>query len=110
MDSTNLNKRPSLQYSLSSLGSQITKWSSSRPTSPVRRARTTENESNFKGEAVAESSGVNDYNDKQWYEKYQPTNLDQVAIHKRKLQDVREALEAMFLPDAKHRILVTFWS
>ncbi|QID84707.1 radiation sensitive protein rad24 [Saccharomyces pastorianus] len=106
MDSTNLNKRPSLQYSLSSLGSQITKWSSSRPTSPVRRARSTENEFSIKREAVTDSPDVNNYNDKQWYEKYKPTNLEQVAIHKRKLQDVREALEAMFLPDAKHRILL----
>ncbi|CAI4060677.1 hypothetical protein SKDZ_05G2540 [Saccharomyces kudriavzevii ZP591] len=106
MDSTNLKKRPSLQYSLSSLGSQITKWSSSRPTSPVRKARTIEYECIPKRNTVTASPNVNDNGDQQWYEKFKPTNLEQVAIHKKKLKDVREALDAMFLPHAKHRVLL----
>ena len=106
MDSLNLNKRPSLQYSLSSLGSQITKWNSSRPTSPVRNARSTERESLSKQDVVDTSPNIDENGGEQWQERFKPTCLEQVAIHKRKLKDVREALDAMFLPDAKHRILL----
>ncbi|CAI4038642.1 hypothetical protein SMKI_05G2570 [Saccharomyces mikatae IFO 1815] len=106
MDNTNLEKRPSLKYSLSSLGSQITKWSSSRPTSPVRKTRSTEYECLSKRNIGATFPDINGHDGQQWHEKYKPTNLEQVAIHKKKLKDVREALDAMFLPDAKHRILL----
>lgn len=106
MDSLNLNKRPSLQYSLSSLGSQITKWNSSRPTSPVRNARSTECECLSKQDIVNTSPNIDENGGEQWHERFQPTSLEQVAIHKRKLKDVREALDAMFLPGAKHRILL----
>ncbi|CAI4433211.1 CDA_G0016140.mRNA.1.CDS.1 [Saccharomyces cerevisiae] len=106
MDSTNLNKRPLLQYSLSSLGSQITKWSSFRPTSPVRKARSTENDFLSKQDTSSILPSINDDGGEQWYEKFKPNCLEQVAIHKRKLKDVQEALDAMFLPNAKHRILL----
>ncbi|EJS43943.1 rad24p [Saccharomyces arboricola H-6] len=106
MDISDLNKRPSLQYSLSSLSTQITKWSSSRPTSPVRKNKSTEDECISKQEINTGSSDIEEYSDKQWYERYKPIQLEHVAIHKKKLKDVRDALEAMFLPNAKHRILL----
>ena len=80
MDNTNLEKRPSLKYSLSSLGSQITKWNSSRPTSPVRNARSTERESLSKQDVVDTSPNIDENGGEQWQERFKPTCLEQVAV------------------------------
>ncbi|CCC68572.1 hypothetical protein NCAS_0B04880 [Naumovozyma castellii] len=89
-----LSKPPSLQYSLSSLSSQISKWNAaSRPTSPNRSP--TKITPNRKEEEYLP-----------WYEQYQPRTLDEVVIHKRKLKDVTEALENMLNGNSDSRILL----
>lgn len=48
---------------------------------------------------------VNEVND-QWIDKYGPTELQMIAIHKKKLSDVREIVEDMLKPDSGTKLLI----
>lgn len=124
-----LSKKPDLKKcSLSSLNDQIiSEWSgSSRSVSPIRKKRRVKSQGDFKeifgslsdqGKVRTEVerhgdvslNGVCDRDvdtDLPWYWKHAPRRLEQVAIHKRKLKDVREALQGMLENPGSTRILL----
>ncbi|CAR26526.1 hypothetical protein ZYGR_0H03400 [Zygosaccharomyces rouxii] len=72
------NKPPAIQRSISELSSRI---SSISPSKRIIQEREESNNQN----------GV----DEPWYVKYAPKKLEEVAIHKKKLQDVCQILESM---------------
>ncbi|GAV52509.1 hypothetical protein ZYGR_0AG05000 [Zygosaccharomyces rouxii] len=80
------NKPPTIQRSLSELSSRI---SSLSPSKRVLQER--------------EESSSQDEVGEPWYIKYAPKKLEEVAIHKRKLQDVCVILESM-LKNSPHGI------
>ena len=124
-----LSKKPDLKKcSLSSLNDQIiSEWSgSSRSVSPIRKKQRVKSQGDFKeifgslsdqGKVRTEVerhgdvslNGVCDRDvdtDLPWYWKHAPRSLEQVAIHKRKLKDVREALQGMLENPSGTRILL----
>lgn len=80
-----MEKLPSLKKSLSSLSSEI-----SRASSPKKR----------KNDLKRMDS------DLQWYDKYAPTSIHEVAVHKKKVEDVRKELESMISKNTKTKILL----
>ncbi|AEY98932.1 FAGR112Cp [Eremothecium gossypii FDAG1] len=52
------------------------------------------------------NQGADDTELGNWYDKYRPRRLDEVAIHRNKLEGVRKALEAMLSGTSQTRILL----
>lgn len=106
MGSRNRGNASSLQRGLSSLSSHINGWGTSKPTSPVRKKPIL---STVKVREVEqqESNFIANTDVDPWYQIYSPRRLVDVAIHKKKLKDVTEALEIMLKGNDDHpRILL----
>lgn len=109
---------PSLQRGLSSITGKITKWNSSRSTSPVKKLSTQGDTPHYsvspslKASLKQELNGIEKQSNaisslnELWYEKYQPTRVEEVCIHKRKADDVSKVLESMILGSSPYRILL----
>lgn len=106
--------KPNFQRKLSSLSSQISKWNTSRSNSPVKKVVNQKNrqtnQSQQSNPATLLDATTNQDNVDEiyrpWYDKYSPTSLEDVAMHKRKLKDVAEELESMINGHSPNRILL----
>ncbi|QLG74582.1 hypothetical protein HG535_0G04650 [Zygotorulaspora mrakii] len=92
-----------LERSLSGLSSEINKWSYSTPSSPLRSDQAPPRK---KLRRKTDSALKIETCRSPWYNLYSPRSVAEVAIHKRKLQDVQEALECMLKSSLDTRILI----
>lgn len=103
MTSRKRSRVPELQRTLSSLSSDISKWSTSTPSSPSHKCSP-------RSQAPVRRSGSSlkslSQNSVPWYQAHSPRNVADVAIHKRKLQDVNEALVSILMGQDDTRILL----
>ncbi|CCF56556.1 hypothetical protein KAFR_0B02590 [Kazachstania africana CBS 2517] len=110
MTKRGLGKRQRFSYNLTSLNSQINEWNNLRSTSPVLKSSKgpTQNFVVSSREASQTHSSDSDtmIGKGSWYEKICPRCLEDVAIHKRKLDDVRQKLIQMLKDPESCRILL----
>ncbi|CCE62006.1 hypothetical protein TPHA_0B03350 [Tetrapisispora phaffii CBS 4417] len=113
-------ERPTLQRGLSSLQSQNVTWNTSKPASPTKtnnrnryintaRKKTETGQSDNGGTMIRnEANDEPKYNIESipWYSKYSPKTLEDVVIHKRKLEDVKNELENMLSGRSSTRVLL----
>lgn len=59
-----------------------------------------------KGPAAAATVAGDDNDARPWSERFAPANLDELAVHKRKVMDVRRWLEEVFAGRVRQRLLV----
>lgn len=107
MESRRLGKVPNLKRSVSSLTSRINTWSSSKPSSPVRKkAKSASSDAvSFKSALVSDLERE-EANSTPWYQLYHPKSVNEVCIHKKKATEVREALEKMLKGGSSSRVLL----
>ncbi|SCU85878.1 LANO_0C05820g1_1 [Lachancea nothofagi CBS 11611] len=98
--------KPRLKRSLSSLSSQINE---SRESTSPRRSDVRVNKRSRASNSSAALPGCNtarQAENSEWHQKYQPQELSDLVLHKRKLQDVRNILEPMVSGESSCRILL----
>lgn len=103
-------KKSTLKRSLSSLSSQINEWNgssngNSSSTSPVKKKK---QQIGIKRSTRSYTPSKNSQSGKfqQWYQKYEPKAVPDIAIHNRKLKDVLGTLESMISGKSDCRILL----
>lgn len=107
MDSRNLGKVPELKRSVSSLTSRINTWNSSKPSSPVRKKARSVKPDVRNLEGALESDLLRgEVLSTPWYQLYRPGTIAEVCVHKKKVTEVREALEKILQGESGTRILL----
>lgn len=103
------SKRRDLQRGLSSLSSHINEWTEAdkaRKTDQPLKKRQQIYDRSSRG-TITEFSGANlPETHAEWYQAYEPTTSDELALHKRKLSDVKTILESMIAGKSETRILL----
>lgn len=100
---------PDLKRSLSSLSYEITNWSASRSCSPSgKKSKRPSNVDarDLQAHNLSTDLAISDFDSIPWYEKYTPRKVSEVSIHKRKLKEVHDELEAMLQGRSDKRILL----
>lgn len=107
MGSRNLEKNPGLKRSVSSLTSRINTWSSSKPSSPVRKkAKTARPDVKNLETVIAFDSEREEVFSTPWYQLYGPRTVSEVCLHKKKVTEVSEALQKLLQGEINTRILL----
>lgn len=107
MGSRNLGKNPGLKRSVSSLTSRINTWSSSKPSSPVRKkAKSAKPDVKNLETAIASDLEREEVFSTPWYQLYGPRTVIEVCLHKKKVTEVSEALQKLLQGESDTRILL----
>ncbi|CUS22554.1 LAQU0S06e00694g1_1 [Lachancea quebecensis] len=97
------SKNGQLQRSLSSLSSHIHGWNEvvqpNKPGPTRSKKRRIEGGEHPKEQTALRAS-------EEWYSKHKPQNLQDLALHKQKLKDVRDTLQQMVSGESEYKILL----
>ncbi|KAM3161038.1 RAD24-like protein [Lachancea thermotolerans] len=97
------SKNGQLQKSLSSLSSHIHEWSEA---AQPNKQGLVQSKKRRIDSGTRSKDGSSIRASEEWYLKHRPRNLQDLALHKQKLQDVRDVLQAMISGKSEHRILL----